>query len=822
MKKHLFLNLSSLIGGSLFVGAEAHVERNGYLEVEAEAFSAQHADEVRRWYRIDEAPLDLPEPDGDETHLGGASGGAYLELLPDTRRTHDDPLLRGENFMPDPGEMAILTYKVEFNNPGRYYCWVRAYSTGTEDNGLHLGINGEWPESGSRMQWTAKKRWQWDSKQRTQEKHSGELGKIWIDVPHKGEHSIQFSMREDGFEFDKFILTKASPEDEQPAKVRQDAASNAQVATESDRVDGQGEIQVAGTMKVWQPVTLTLDGPFAHEQDQDPNPFTDLRFSVTFAHEESGINYTVPGYFAADGNPGETSAQAGTKWRAHLSPDVPGDWSFETHFEGEDKALYDGLTGSFVVSGKGEDEPGFYAEGRLQYRGEPYLQFADSGRSFIKAGADAPETLLGYADFDGTEARKRKVPLKTYDAHRQDWKKSDPTWKNGKGKGLIGALNYLASEEMNAVSFLTYNAGGDGDNVWPFVSRDDKFHYDCSKLDQWNVVFTHAQAQGIFLHFKLQETENDDRRRKKNAGDDAVDPSLDGGDLGPERSLYLREMIARFGHHLALNWNLGEENTQSTEQQLAMARLIQKTDPYGHHIVLHTYPNQQDKVYRPHLGEDSVLTGLSLQNSAVTDCHHQVVKWAELSAASGKKWAIAFDEPGSAGIGMPADPDYPGMPDDYDGPSIHDVRKYTLWGTLLAGGWGVEYYFGYKLPQNDLNCEDWRSRDRSWDYCRYALRIFEEESLPLTEMTNHDELIGNPKHDNSRYCLAKPGAVYLIYLPEGGECQLAGVEDVASYRLSAYRTETGTKVEDRLIEGSPSELPTAEGEILYIVRLNEA
>ena len=60
------------------------------------------------------------------------------------------------------------------------------------------------------------------------------------------------------------------------------------------------------------------------------------------------------------------------------------------------------------------------------------------------------------------------------------------------------------------MSFLPYNAGGDGDNVWPFVDRDDKFHYDVSKLDQWQIVFDHAQAKGIYLHFKLQEQENDD------------------------------------------------------------------------------------------------------------------------------------------------------------------------------------------------------------------------------------------------------------------------------------------------------------------------
>ena len=71
---------------------------------------------------------------------------------------------------------------------------------------------------------------------------------------------------------------------------------------------------------------------------------------------------------------------------------------------------------------------------------------------------------------------------------------------------------------MNSISFLPYNAGGDGDNVWPFVARDDKFHYDVSKLDQWQVLFDHAQQKGVYLHFKLQEQEIDDNVRGNPVG----------------------------------------------------------------------------------------------------------------------------------------------------------------------------------------------------------------------------------------------------------------------------------------------------------------
>ena len=39
-------------------------------------------------------------------------------------------------------------------------------------------------------------------------------------------------------------------------------------------------------------------------------------------------------------------------------------------------------------------------------------------------------------------------------------------------------------------------------------------------------------------------------------------------------------------------------------------------------------------------------------------------------------------------------------------------------------------------------------------------------------MKNADALVGNPKNDNSKYCLAKPGELYLVYLPSGGTTEL--------------------------------------------------
>ena len=90
----------------------------------------------------------------------------------------------------------------------------------------------------------------------------------------------------------------------------------------------------------------------------------------------------------------------------------------------------------------------------------------------------------------------------------------------------------------------------------------------------------------------------------------------------------------------------------------------------------------------------------------------------------------------------------------------------------MGGGAGVEYYFGYQYAQNDLVCEDWRSRDHSWDYCRIAINFFRDHDIPFWRMTHHDSLVGNATHDNSRYCFAEEDVVYLDYLPSGGTSQL--------------------------------------------------
>jgi hypothetical protein len=529
-----------------------------------------------------------------------------------------------------------------------------------------------------------------------------------------------------------------------------------------------------GELKQWHKVTLTFDGPESSEYAKD-NPFLDYRLQVAFTNGNS--SYKVPGYYAADGNAGETSATIGNKWRVHFMPDEVGDWAFEVSFkQGSDIAVstdravgqgvsFDGTKGSFKVAPSDKSAPDNRAKGKLAYIETRYLQFEGNGEYYLKCGPDSPENLLAFGDFDDTFSHNpKKQFLKDWAPHLQDWKPGDPTWKDGKGKALIGAINYIGSQGMNVIYFLTMNIIGDGQDVWPYTNYDERHCFDCSKLDQWETVFSHMTEKGILLHVVTQETENDHLHND--------------GDLGLERKLYYRELIARFAHHPAIIWNLGEESTNTPEQHEDFAEYFKTTDPYQHPTSLHTHSDSWEKHYRPLLGNIH-LDVLSFQTrDKLKVIHQQTLKWTKLSETAGHTWPMFIDEPGMAWQGIEPDsliPNNQGV-----------MRKYSLYGNLMAGGAGVEWYFGYELPHSDLNCEDWRSREKVWEFSKYALGVFQNH-LPFHEMEPDDQLTSSERD----YVLAKEGEVYAIYYPEWEHNRIDLREHKSNFSVSWYNPRSG-------------------------------
>lgn len=561
-------------------------------------------------------------------------------------------------------------------------------------------------------------------------------------------------------------------------------------------------------MKQWHRITLTFTGPYADERGT-PNPFRDFRLDVTFSRGDRSL--VVPGYFAADGTGADMSSTSGDKWRVHFRPDEAGEWSFKASFRrGKDVAMaddlqsgqashFDGQSGTFSVEKSDKSGRDFRGKGILRREGR-YLRF-QNGEWFLKGGADSPENFLGYAGFDGAAPRS-----KTYEAHVQDWREGDPLWKGRDGKGIIGALNYLSAQGMNSVYFLTNQVHVDAPRlVWPWVSPDlkDWDRYDVSKLDQWEIVLAHMDKLGLMQHVVLGERENDFL--------------LDGGTLGPIRKLYYREMIARFGHHPALVWNLGEEflavaanytrerQTKfaaytipviSKDQMAARARefaaYIRALDPYDHPIVVHAQPTQKDDLFTGLLGDPN-LDGPSLQHPN----RGEIKRWIRESKAAGREWFVCLDEsanadplpaqlrPGGGTVGVAPDGAHP----NHDGPRTRD-----LWGTLMAGGAGVEWYFGYQYAHNDTSVQDWRTRERMWMFTRHALEFFHQ--LPFHAMQSADELVST-----GHYGFAKNGEIYAAYLPQGGATTLDLSGAGGEFGVRWFNPRTGAWQKGKTVRG---------------------
>ncbi len=546
------------------------------------------------------------------------------------------------------------------------------------------------------------------------------------------------------------------------------------VEAASGRSEGQATVskktyEIAGELGKWHPVTIDFHGPETSEIATDPNPFLDYRLKVRFLGP-SGRICNVPGFFAGDGK----SSGRGSIWRVHFTPDQAGEWSFQASFrQGAEVAVsldmeagkpagFDGCRGSFRVEGRDEKAPGFLKWGRLEYARNHYLKFRE-GPYWIKGGTDSPEDLLAYEGFTNTRSGSR-FKVKTYSNHVQDWRVGDPDWDNGKGKGFIGALNYLASQHVNLIYFLPMNIGGDGKNVWPFAGAlnpagdesNDHVHYDIRKLHQWEIAFGHAQRKGIVLHFVFNEAEKENKLEL-------------GADLTTERKLFYREMIARFGHHNAILWNLCEEYNigglnLGAENVRAFARYIQQLDPYGHPVTVH-HAGDPVKAWGPFLGDARFsITSLQIGNK---DIEPVVETFRKLSREAGRPLPVAIDEFTVTTHNQPWLPEY----------DAEALRREKLWPAYLSGG-QVEF-----ILSDLLDTQDFRKYEDLWRYTWHARR-FLEENLPFWEMEPADDLLeGESVYQgktsaNDGQVFAKPGTCYALYFPTAEETGTLDLTDV--------------------------------------------
>ena len=551
---------------------------------------------------------------------------------------------------------------------------------------------------------------------------------------------------------------------------------------------------IDGKLTKWEPITLTFDGPYASETDKSPNPFLDYRLQVIFT-SPSGANYSVPGFFAGDGIGGAT----GNKWRVRFSADEVGEWTYRASFmAGANLAVdldmnagmstsFDGSNGNFAIADIAPDSSGFFSSGRLDYVGEHYLKSAENGY-WIKGGIASPDNLLGYAGFDNTADQGNlgsglSNGVHRFSLHTKNWREGDPDWTGNNsfgsydGKAIIGALNYLAEQQVNSISVMPLNLGGKGRETYPFVGFEKdpytKTHYDIGKLAQWNILFEHAQRMGIQLHIMLGESA------------EANELWLDEGAMDIERQLFYREMVARFGWAPAIKWNIGETFDRDLPTLFSYASYLDAIDWADHPTAVQTAASALD-LNATILGTQELMplfTASSIQYSVALNGTPENGRPGDLvealrrgSASIGHNWVIDMDENGPEDVGLTPT-------------NIDQMRKQVLYDVLFSGG-NIEWFMNGDAANSEL--ESFKPYELMWQQTAYA-RNFLEDNTPFWEMVPGDSLLTYSRDDGQVFY--KSGDVYTVYLPEGlpesGEASLDLSAETERFSIRWFNPRTG-------------------------------
>jgi hypothetical protein len=541
-------------------------------------------------------------------------------------------------------------------------------------------------------------------------------------------------------------------------------------------------------------VEITFDGPSRNETSAAT--FTDYRLDVKFTPPR-GPGFWVPGFFAADGDAANSSAGSGNKWRVRLMPHKEGTWNYEVSFRTGPGIAYDsavpttgttvaphGKTGSFVVGPSGKDPRGtdYRGKGMLYYVNKHHMQFGESGEYWIMGGPGSPEDMMGFQDFDNTGGHH-------WNAHSGHFSAADAAtylWKNGtKGHNLLGATKYIADEGMNSLYIIMITAPvGDTKTSFPWISpnADDWEKFDVSKLEQWEYYFSYCDKKGLHLHLLFGETEND---------------SMICGDFSTCDRLKLcyREIVARFAHHHGILWDITEEYDGSAADIKSKTDYLHAVDPYDHPATCHSRNNKVSDRYSGLFGHPTIEAA-SMQHWCVNV--KRDTEYCRNNSAGTRPYCVYVTESNRS---------VPSCDNNND--VIVDCRRNALWGSLMGGGAGVEWYFGNRSDGwSDLKSNQWDHAHCLWDDTKHALDFFmargesDRRPVPFQNMRNEDGRFGVPGNwclygsdDNGKPCM-------VVYTDDGGDFSL-NVPMAPKYMVGWMNARTGAWQYGSIISGHP-------------------
>jgi hypothetical protein len=221
---------------------------------------------------------------------------------------------------------------------------------------------------------------------------------------------------------------------------------------------------------------------------------------------------------------------------------------------------------------------------------------------------------------------------------------------------------------------------------------------------------------------------------------------------------YLRYAVARFGAFSNVNWDLGDDLDSFRDEKWAheTGTLLESWDPYKHLASSHP-------VHREHQDRAAEWFGFTSIQDWSRQQHALMLEEREIQKKTGRIIPQTNEEYGY-------EDHYPHWAPKPDGDSAETLRR-TAWEIAMAGAYGT----AGESARRGVNI--WPDTGGGWingrgDDTMVMLKGYEHmvdffTSFEWWKTEPHDELV-----NNGAWCLAKPGEIYAVYLPNEGDVKV--------------------------------------------------
>jgi hypothetical protein len=485
------------------------------------------------------------------------------------------------------------------------------------------------------------------------------------------------------------------------------------------------------------------------------NPFTDATLSGTFSRADGTDKREVSGFCDSDD---------GGVFRIRFMPSAPGDYAYSLVYrQGSFEAA---RSGTFHASEGHRNGPI-----RVDPRYPWHFIWEGTGQHYFFNGTTA-YFLLGWKD-------ENVIRYSIDRLHRLKVNRIRVT--------IAGRVDRFFGEPvMNGGNFTTYPT------PWPAQHADEMLRpgYDYSRFElgywrKFDRTLLYARDRDMVISLIL---DMDDNRVHPAAGSE-------------DELRYIRYAISRFGAYSNITWDVGNEMDRNRPAGWThdTGTLIKEWDPYKHLASIHTFSEaSQDRTSK-------WFDFCSFQDWNRSQ-HAYMLRERAAQEKLGRIIPQANEEYGY-------EDHYPMWAPRPDGESADTLRR-CAWDIYMAGGYqtaGESAKRGTNVwPDSGGGWLNGRGDDTQTMFVGYGHIVDFFTSFEWWRADPHDELVSG-----GAYCLAKPGEIYAVYLPNKAVGTPSGRQSVTihlepeTYDAHWFSAATGAIIPLPPVKGTVWESPPA-------------